>query len=273
MAQMGGHAMYLKAYPREAADIIIGEDVRDIASVLSGYADAIVARTYRHKTVQDLARFASVPVINAMTDEAHPVQILTDLYTVLEHKGVLQGLKLVYMGEGRGNTAQDMVMGCAKVGVHFTLCCPDYAAVSSQLPAGFGLPGETFWQWALEDARESGAKLLVEHDPIQAVKDADAIYTDSWIAFDVPEEKARQEDIRRVFMPYQVNKQLLENAKPDAMVMHCLPAYKGNEITADVFDDPRCYIYRQAENRMHVQKGILAILLGHAIYTIYKVRR
>lgn len=261
MTQLGGHAMILKAYPKESADIIFKEDVRDQASVLSSMCDVIMARTYSHSTIEALSKYSTVPVINGMSDEAHPVQIMTDLYTILEKKGKLKGLKLAYMGEGRGNTAQDMIIGCALVGMNFTLGCPDYGKESLITNLGFGLPADRFYSAAKDAAKVSGSSLVIEHDPTKAVENADVVYTDTWIAFDVPEEKAAQENIKKIFMPYQVNKELLKHAKKDVIVMHCLPAYRGNEITADIFDDPRCAIYQQAENRLHVEKGILVELL------------
>ena len=264
MTQLGGHAMMLKAYPKDAADIVFGEDPRDQAVVLSSMADIIMARTYSHSTIEKLAKHATVPVMNGMTNEAHPLQIMTDLYTILEEKKKLKGLKLAYMGEPSGNTAQDMAMGCAKMGVNFTLGCPNYddPQVKSNLPGTFSYMADKYWNWAKEDAARTGAELVVEHDPIEAVKDADVIYTDSWIAYDVPEEKSREAAIKSVFTPYQVNKQLISHAKEDVIIMHCLPAYKGNEITADMFDDPHAHMYQQAENRLHVQKGIMVTLLG-----------
>ena len=264
MTQLGGHAMMLKAYPKGSADIIFGEDPRDQAIVLSGMADIIMARTYDHSTIEKLAKYATVPVLNGMTDEAHPLQILTDLYTILENKKKLRGLKLAYMGEPSGNTAQDMAMGCSKMGVNFTLGCPDYddRNIKSKLPSTFSNIMDKYWNWAKKDAAKTGAELIIEHEPVKAVKNADVIYTDSWIAYDVSEEKAQEATIKSVFTPYQVNKKLIKHAKKDAIIMHCLPAYKGNEITADMFDDPRTRIYQQAENRMHVQKGIMVTLLS-----------
>ena len=264
MTQLGGHAMMLKAYPKETADIIFGEDPRDQAVVLSSMADVIMARTYSHATIEKLATHATVPLLNGMTDEAHPLQILTDLYTMLENKKKLKGLNLAYMGEASGNTAQDMVMGCAKMGVNFTLGCPDYddPDTKNRLPQTFGYMADKYWNWAKEDAERTGVEIAIQHDPIQAVKDADVIYTDSWIAYDIPEEKARETTIKSVFTPYQVNRELIQHARKDVIIMHCLPAYKGNEITPDMFDDSHSRIYQQAENRLHVQKGIMVALLG-----------
>jgi ornithine carbamoyltransferase len=262
MAQLGGHMLMLKAYPKEAADIIFGEDVRDQASVLSSMCDIVAARVYAHKTIDGLCKYSTVPVLNMMCDEAHPMQILTDMYTILENKGKLKGLKIAYMGDGMGNTAQDMAVGATMMGINFTLGCPDYDKAKGQIPESLGYPTPKYWDVAKEHAKKTGAELKIEHDPVAAVKGADAIYTDTWIAMDKPEEKAAQDAIKSVFMPFQVNATLIKHAKPDAILMHCLPAYKGNEITADMFDHPNCRIYQQAENRMHVQKGIMVTLIA-----------
>ncbi len=260
MAQLGGQYITLKAFPPGSADIIFKEDVRDQASVLSSMCDIIMARTYKQTTIEGLAKHSKVPVINGMSDEAHPVQILTDLYTMMEKKGDLKGLRLAYFGEGSGNTAQDMVVGCASVGMDFTLSCPEYSGHALLQKLGFGLPMKKYWDDAEGRAKKSGSKLVVEHDPVKAMKDADVVYTDTWIAYDKPEEKAAAEDIRKIFLPYQVNNGLLKHA-PNAIVMHCLPAYRGNEITDEVMSGPQSVIYDQAENRLHVEKGILVDLL------------
>lgn len=260
MAQLGGQFLTLKAFPPGSADLIFGEDVRDQASVLSSMSDLIMARTYKHSTINGLAQNSTVPVINGMSDEAHPVQILTDLYTILEKKGKLKGLKFAYMGEGTGNTCQDHAIGCASVGMNMVLGCPDYSKHKLLRDLDFGLPMDKYWNEGLKRAKQTGAKLTVEHDPIKAIKDADVVYTDSWIAYDKPEEKAAAEDIRKIFLPYQVNEDILKHA-PNAIVMHCLPAYRGFEITDGVISGPQSVIYDQAENRLHVEKGIMVELL------------
>ncbi len=260
MAQLGGQFLTLKAYPPTSADIIFKEDVRDQASVLSSMCDLIMARVYKQTTINGLSENSTVPVINGMSDEAHPVQILTDLYTILEHKGKLKGLKLAYMGEGRGNTCQDHAIGCASVGMDMVLGCPDYSKHKLLQDLDFGLPLDKYWNEAQKRAKQTGSKITVEHDPIKAIKDADVVYTDSWIAYDRPEEKAAAEDIRKIFLPYQVNEEILKHA-PNAIVMHCLPAYRGNEITDGVIGGKQSVIYDQAENRLHVEKGIMVELL------------
>lgn len=260
MSQLGGSFLTLKAFPPESADIIFKEDVRDQASVLSSMCDLIMARVYNQTTINGLAEHSTVPVINGMSDEAHPVQILTDLYTIMEHKGKLKGLKFVYMGEGSGNTCNDHAVGCGSVGMDMVLACPDYSKHKLLKDLNFGLPNDKYWKEGLKRAKQSGAKLTVEHDPIKAIKDADVVYTDSWIAYDKPEEKAAAEDIRKIFLPYQVNEDILKHA-PNAIVMHCLPAYRGFEITDGVISGPQSVIYDQAENRLHVEKGIMVELL------------
>lgn len=259
-AQLGGTSITLKGYPPDSADIIFKEDVRDQANVLSSMCDLIMARTYRHSTIEGLATHSTVPVINGMSDDAHPVQILTDLYTILEKKGTLKGLKVAYMGEGTGNTCQDWLVGAASVGMHMVLGCPDYSQYKLLQDLEFGLPDHTYWDEAEKRARQSGGSVSVEHDAVKAVKDADVVYTDSWIAYDIPEEKAAAQEIRECFLPYQVNGELLKHA-PDAIVMHCQPIYRGFELTEEVISGPQSAIYDQATNRLHVEKGIMVELL------------
>jgi len=260
MAQLGGSSITLKAYPPESADIIFKEDVRDQANVLSSMCDLIMARTYRQSVIEGLAAASTVPVINGMSDEAHPVQILTDLFTILEKKSKLKGLKLAYMGEGTGNTCQDMLIGCASVGINMVLGCPDYSKFQLLQDLHFGLPDEAYWNEAQKRAEKTGAALAVEHDPVKAVSGADVIYTDSWIAYDVPEEKAAAQEIRECFLPYQVNEELLKHA-PNAIVMHCQPIYRGFELTEEVISGPQSAIYDEAANRLHVEKDIMVELL------------
>jgi ornithine carbamoyltransferase len=260
MAQLGGQFITLKAFPPESADIIFKEDVRDQASVLSSMCDIIMARTYKQSTIEGLVKNSTVPVINGMSDEAHPVQHLTDLYTIMEKKGDLKGLNLTYMGEGTSNTCQDLAIACASVGMNFTLGCPDYPKYDTLVKLDYGLPMKKYWNEAKARAKKSGSKLTVEHDPKKAVKGADVVYTDTPIAYDKPEEKAALNELKEYFLPYQVNMKLLKHA-PNAIVMHCLPAYRGMEIDDEAMSCPQSVIYDQAENRMHVQKGILVELL------------
>ena len=261
MAQLGGQFLTLKAFPPASADIIFKEDVRDQASVLSSMCDLIMARVYTHGTIAGLAGHSSVPVINGMSDMAHPVQILTDLYTIWEKKGTLKGLKVAYLGEGTGNTLQDHIVGCASMGLDLTLGCPDYSKHELLKKLEFGLPDAEWVKEGEKRAKVSGSKFTITNDPIEAIKGADIVYTDSWIAWDKPEEKAAAAEIKAIFDPYKVSTELMKHAKADANFMHCLPAYRGYEMTADVIDGPQAIIYAQAENRLHVEKGIMVELL------------
>ena len=260
-AQLGGNFLTLKAYPPTSADIIFKEDVRDQAAVLSSMCDLIMARVYKHSTVEGLAKHSIVPVINGMSDMAHPVQILTDLYTIWEKKGKLKGLKVAYLGEGTGNTCQDHIVGDPSMGVNFVLGHPDYSKYPLLQKLGFGMPDKQYVAEGEKRAKVSGSSIKFTTDPIEAIKDADVVYTDSWIAWDKPEEKEAAEDIKKAFLPYQVNAELMKHAKPDAVFMHCLPAYRGYCVTSDVIDGPQSIIYDQAENRLHVEKGIMVELL------------
>ena len=260
MSQLGGSFITLKAYPPDGEDILLKEDTRDQARVLSSMGDVIMARVYNHSTIEILIQYSNVPVINGMSNEAHPMQMLTDLYTIQEKKGKLEGLNLVYFGEGSINTAMDMTVACATVGINFILCCPDYSKHSLLREQGFGYAHDKYWEEAQKRAQMIDSQLIVEHDPVKAIKQADVVYTDSWFTDNKPKEKDREDDIREIFLPYQVNKDLLKNA-PEAIVMHCLPAYRDNEIAGDVIIGQQSVIYDQAENRMHVEKGILVELL------------
>ena len=257
---LGGGVITLKAYPAGAADIIFKEDVRDQANVLESMCDLVMARTYSHDTITKLGAAMSIPLINGMSDMAHPVQQLTDLFTTLEHKGTLKGLKVAYMGEGTGNTAQDWLIAAASVGMNFVLATPDYSKHKLLQDLHFGMPDQTWWDEAQKRAAITGATITHTNDPIAAAKDADVIYTDSWIAYDVPEEKAQANEIREIFLPYQVNAELVKLA-PNAIVMHCQPMYRGFEITEEVTSSAQCVVSAQAENRYHLQKGVMVELL------------
>ena len=261
---LGGGVITLKAYPPGAADIIFKEDVRDQANVLESMCDLVMARTYSHDTITKLGAAMSIPLINGMSDMAHPVQQLTDLFTTLEQKGKLEGLKVAYMGEGTGNTAQDWLIAAASVGMNFTLATPDYSQHKLLQDLKFGMPDQTWWDEAQRRAAITGATITHTNDPIAAAKDADVIYTDSWIAYDVPEEKSQANEIREIFLPYQVNAELLKLA-PNAIVMHCQPMYRGFEITEEVTSSPQCVVSAQAENRYHLQKGVMVELLKPGI--------
>jgi ornithine carbamoyltransferase len=243
MTQLGGHAIYLGP-----DDISLGEreTTEDIAIVISRYVDVIMARVFGHEIVTELAQYASVPVINGLSDFSHPCQVLGDLLTVQEKKGRLNGLKLAYVGDGN-NVAISLLYGAAKVGMHATIASPQ----------GYEVGPESFKE-ACQDATRTGAKLRLTNDPVEAVQEADVVYTDVWTSMGQENEREAR---KKLFRDYQVNIELLNRAKPDAIFMHCLPAHYGEEVTYDVAKDSRSVIYEQAENRMHAQKAILVLVV------------
>ena len=246
MTELGGHALYLST-----ADMQLGrgETIADTARVLSRYVDGIVYRAFRHQDMLELARNATVPVINALDDLEHPCQILADLLTVKEKRGELKGLRLAYVGDGN-NVCNSLLLGCALAGMSMTVGCPeDYG------------PDERILESAKRIATQYGGLIDVTEDPILAVKGADVVYTDVWVSMGAEKEKRRRE---KVFRDYQVNMELLAAAKSDCIVMHCLPAHRGKEITDEVVDGPQSVVFDQAENRLHAQKAALVHLLGGA---------
>ncbi|MGI4788247.1 MAG: ornithine carbamoyltransferase [Janthinobacterium lividum] len=240
MTQLGGHAIYLEG------KLGVRETVPDVARNLERWIDGIMARTFDHQAVLELAEFAGVPVINGLSDREHPCQAFADFQTLAERKGELAGLTLAYVGDGN-NVAHSLMLLAAKVGTHFRLACP----------AGYK-PDAALWATALGFAAETGAVLMLTHDPAEAVAGADAVYTDVWASMGQEDETAER---AQVFAPFQVNVALMAHAKPDALVMHCLPAHRGEEISADVLDGPNSVVFDQAENRLHAQKAILALVL------------
>jgi ornithine carbamoyltransferase len=243
MYQLGGYALFLS--PRDI-QLGRGETVKDTAQVLGRMVDGIMIRTFDHEEVLELAKWSGIPVINGLTDLLHPTQVIADLLTIKEHKGRLKGLKLAYIGDGN-NVAHSLLFGGAKTGLDVVIACPDDYT-----------PREDIISLAREDARETGAKLSVVRDPVEAVQGADVVYTDVWASMgqeDEAEEKEKQ------FLAYQVNAQLLSNAKPDAIVLHCLPAKRGKEITDEVLDGPQSAVFDEAENRLHAHKAIMALLM------------
>ena len=244
MAQLGGEALFLS--PQE---VQLGqrESVKDVARVLSRYVDGLVARVFSHSDVEQLAAHASVPVINALSDYAHPCEILGDLFTVYEKRGALRGLKLAYVGDGN-NIAHSLLLGASRVGMEIRVGTPQ----------GCG-PHPQVVEQAIEFTDRTGATVAVGTDPHQAVKGVDVIYTDVWASMG---QEAEREERVRLFRPYQVNAELLALAKPKAMVMHCLPAHRGEEITDEVLDGPQSVVNDQAENKLHMHKAILASLLA-----------
>lgn len=244
MNQLGGHALSL---PMGDTQLSRGESIPDTARVLSRYLDGIVIRTYDHATVEEWSAAAEIPVINGLTDHSHPCQALSDLLTIQEIKGRLKGLTLVYIGDGN-NVANSLIEAGAKMGMRVVVGCP----------AGYQ-PDQHVIDRARIEAETTGAAIEVIENPQVAVKEADVLYTDVWISMGREREQARR---LKALASYQLNHRLLQRAKPDAIVMHCLPAHRGEEITADVLDGPQSVVIDQAENRLHMQKAILVQLLG-----------
>lgn len=244
MTQLGGHAIYLAPQ-----DIRLGEreTVEDGARNLSRWVDGIVARTFDHGLVERLAQYATVPVINGLTNLVHPCQVLGDMYTLREKRGRLEGLRVAFIGDGN-NVCNSWLYGAAKMGIHLTVACPK----------GYE-PHRDVLAKARAELEATQASLEIIHDPMRAAKGADVVYTDVWTSMGHEEQRAKR---MRDFQGFQVNQTLLKSARTDAMVMHCLPAHRGEEITDEVMDGPHSIILDQAENRLHVQKAILVKLLG-----------
>jgi len=244
MTQLGGYPLFLSSNDIQLGR---GETIHDTAKVLERYLDGIMIRTYAHSDVLKLAEEASIPVINALTDLLHPCQVLADLMTAYEHKGKLENLKLAYIGDGN-NMAHSLMYGCAKAGMN--------CAVAT--PSGYKCDAEVV-ENAKADFKASGKELLITEDPVEAIKDADVVYTDTWVSMGQESEKAERQ---RIFMPYQVNGELFAHAKDDAVFMHCLPAYRGFEVTEDVIGGKKSIIFDEAKNRRHAQKAVMATLMG-----------
>lgn len=244
MTQLGGHGSYLSAN-----DIDMGgrESVPDVARNLSRWVQVISARVFRHATVAELARHATVPVINALCDIEHPCQALADVMTLKERFGRLQGLKLAYVGDGNNVCHSLMLMG-ATLGINVSVGCPpDYR------------PSPEIVEQAEKLAAEHDSTIAITASPVEAVAEADAVYTDVWASMGQEHEAARR---RPAFAPYQINSGLMSQALPHALFMHCLPAHRGEEVMADVIDGPAAVVFDQAENRLHVQKALILTLLG-----------
>lgn len=250
MFQLGGHALFLSS-----RDIQLGrgEPTSDTAQVLSRYVDGIMARTFAHQDVTDLARYGSIPVINGLTDDLHPCQALADYFTLREIFGDLGGRKLAYVGDGN-NMARSLVFGAAKVGM-------DVAVAS---PRGYELSGP-YLELARQDADEAGTRIQLTHDPQEAVAGASCVYTDVWASMGQEEEQRQR---LRDFADFTVTERLMDRAEDDAVFLHCLPAHRGEEVAAEVADGPRSRIFDEAENRLHVQKAIMLWLMGGDSYTL-----
>ncbi len=245
--QLGGHPIYLND---AASQIGRGEPVRDTARVLSRFVDGIMIRTFSHDSVIELAKYASVPVINGLTDLLHPCQALTDMFTIQEKMEVLKGRKLVYVGDGN-NMAHSLMYACAKVGMNMVCASPK----------GYQ-PNPEIVKTAQEDAARTGCTITVDEDMFRAAKGADVLYTDVWTSMG---EEAEREERFRALHNYQINQQMLDVARPEAIVMHCLPAHRGEEITEDVLEGPHSVVFDEAENRLHIQKAIMALLMSDEV--------
>ena len=246
MTHLGGHAIYLAPQ-----DIRLGarETVEDAARNLSRWVDGIVARTFDHGVVEQLAQHAEVPVINGLTDLLHPCQVLSDLFTLREKRGALGGLRVAFIGDGN-NVCNSWLTGAAKTGIHLTVACPKGYEPNRDVAAK-----------AREEAAATGATLDIMHDPVRAAREADVLYTDVWTSMG---QEAERDQRLRDFQGFQVNQALVDLARKDVVIMHCLPAHRGEEITDEVMDGPHSIILDQAENRLHVQKAILVTLLRGA---------
>lgn len=244
MTQLGGYPLFLSSNDIQLGR---GESIHDTAKVLERFLDGIMIRTYAHSDVIELAEEANIPVINALTDLLHPCQVLADLMTTYEHKGKLEGLKFAYIGDGN-NMAHSIMYGCAKAGLDCAIATPKDYQCDAEVVAN-----------AKDDFKVSGRQLLITEDPVEAIKNADVVYTDTWVSMGQEAEKAIRQ---KAFEGYCVDSKLFANAKDDAIFMHCLPAYRGFEVTSEVIDGPQSVIFDEAENRLHAQKAVLATLMG-----------
>ncbi|HNS55201.1 MAG TPA: ornithine carbamoyltransferase [Syntrophales bacterium] len=241
MYQLGGLAIYLNSRDTQLGR---GETIADTARIVSRYLDAVMIRTFSQESVEEFAQHATIPIINGLTDLMHPCQIVSDLFTIVEKKGTYEGLKVAYVGDGN-NVANSWIDAAARLPFRLALACPKGYEPDARI---------------LERGRKKAPKGISLHrNPVQAVRNADVVYTDVWASMG---QEAEQEARVKIFEGYQVNRRLLQHARPDAVVMHCLPAHRGEEITAEVLDGPRSVVWDQAENRLHVQKAILEILMG-----------
>jgi ornithine carbamoyltransferase len=247
MQQLGGHAIYLSQ-----AEVGFGvrEPVKDIARVLSQYVDAIAARTFAQSTIEELARYADVPVINALSDEEHPCQALADVLTIQERFGTVAGVRVAYIGDGN-NVARSLMLAVAMLGGRITLACP----------AGYEPPGHVL-EAARGYAHASGGEVCIVRQPQEAVRGADVVYTDVWTSMGQEDERFRRQ---RDFVGYQVSLALMQGAAPHAVIMHDLPAHRGEEILDEAIESPQSIVFQQAGNRLHAQKALLALILGGGV--------
>ena len=249
VTQMGGHAIF---YDLATSPLNSGkENISDLIQVVSRYVDILMGRLFEQAHIEEMARLATIPVINALTNYEHPCQILADLQTIREHKGPLKGLKLAYVGDSNNNVTHSLLFGCTKMGMNISIGCPKGAEYS---------PLEKVLKSAQKTAAKNGCKVVVTQDPVEAVKGADVVYADSWMSYHIPEHKIKARV--KVFQPFQVNAKLMKKAAKDAIFMNCLPAMRGYEQTAEVIDGPQSVVFDEAENRLHIQKAVMLTLLG-----------
>ena len=244
--QLGGQALFLSAQDLQMGR---GEPVADTARTLSRYLDGIMIRTYAQITVEELAKHATIPVINGLTDLHHPCQALADLFTIQEKRGTLKGLRFCYVGDGN-NMAHSLIEACAKVGMHMALACPP----------GYE-PDAGIMREAKQAAARTGAELILTSEPKKAAANADVLYTDVWASMGQEQEHAQRV---KAFAGYQIDEKLMKAAAANTLVMHCLPAHRGEEIAAAVIDGPNSVVFDQAENRLHTQKAVMEILMAGA---------
>lgn len=244
MLQLGGNALFLSSNDLQIGR---GEPISDTAKVLSEYIDGIMIRTFGHEKITELADHATIPVINGLTDLAHPSQVMADFLTILELKGKLKGLKMSYIGDGN-NVANSLMVGCAKMGMNFSIGCPE----------GYK-PDEKIVAYAKEVAAENNCEVVVTTSAVEAIKDADIVYSDVWTSMGQEIENSIRLE---AFKSYQINGELVKHAKKDYLFMHCLPAHREEEVTAEVIDGPNSVVFHQAGNRLHAQKAVLVDLLS-----------
>lgn len=240
MLQLGGHAIFLSSKDSQLGR---GESISDTAKVLSRYVDALMIRTFTHESIEEFAQHAEIPVINGLTDLQHPTQVMADLLTVLEHKGKLAGLKMCYIGDGYNNMAHSLIEGALKVGIDISIASPD----------GY-MPNQAIVKNAEQIAMETGAQITITNNPVEAIQGADVVVTDVWTSMG---QEAETEKRLKAFEGFQVNDDLCKHAKSDFIFLHCLPAHRGEEVTADIIDGPHSVVFDEAENRLHAQKAIL----------------
>jgi len=243
ISELGGHALYIEATKMQMGH---GETVEDTALVMSRFVHGIMYRAFDYKIMDRLGDAATIPVISGLDDLQHPCQALADMVTIKEKKGGFRGKKLVYLGDGN-NVCNSLLYACAIMGMDMVACCP-----------ATRMPNAEIMLNASRIADQNGCRIIASHEPLEACKDADVLYTDTWISMgdDTPLEKAV-----KIFHDYQINAELLSIAKPDCIVMHCLPAHRGQEITSEVMDGPQSVVFDEAENRLHAQKAVLYTLL------------